>query len=154
MTVAKNGGKTPDEYVALLPEDRREIVGAMRKVINDNLPAGFEECIAYGMIGWVVPHSLYPPGYHCDPKLPLGYMNLASQKNYISLHSMCLYGNNKALEWFQNEWPKHSSKKLNMGKGCIRFVKPEDVPLDLIGKLAARISPQQWIEIYEKMLKR
>jgi hypothetical protein len=154
MPAAKNGATTPDEYVEGLPEERREIVSAMRKVINDNLPAGFEERIAYGMLAWVVPHSLYPPGYHCDPKLPLGYMNLASQKNYISLHSMCLYGNNKELEWFQNEWPKHSTKKLNMGKGCIRFVKPEDVPLDLVGKLAARISPQQWIEIYEKMLKR
>jgi hypothetical protein len=154
MTVGKNGAATPDEYVAGLPEDRREIVAAMRKVINNNLPAGFKECMTYGMIGWVVPHSLYPPGYHCDPKLPLGFMSLASQKNYISLHSMCLYGNSKELEWFQNEWPKHSSKKLNMGKGCIRFVKPEDVPLDLIGQLASRVTPQQWIDMYEKAIKR
>jgi len=154
MTAAKNGATTPDEYVAGLPDERREIVAAIRKVINDNLPAGFEERMTYGMIGWVVPHSLYPPGYHCDPKLPLGFMSLASQKNYISLHTLCLYMGNKHLDWFQNEWPKYSTKKLNMGKGCIRFAKPEDVPLDLIGKLAARISPQQWIEIYEKALKR
>ena len=154
MTVAKNAATTPDEYVAGLPEDRREMISAMRKVINDNLPEGFKECLSYGMIGWVVPHSLYPPGYHCDPKLPLGFMNLASQKNHISLHAMCLYGGNKHLEWFQNEWPKHSKKKLNMGKACIRFAKPEDVPLDLIGQLAARITPQQWIDMYEKAIKR
>ena len=152
MAVEKNGARTPDEYIASLPDDRREIVTAMRKVINDNLPAGFMETSSYG-IGWVVPHSLYPPGYHCDPKQPLGFMGLASQKNYISLYSMCLYGANKHLEWFQNEWPKYSKKKLNMGKSCIRFSKPDDVPLDLIGKLAARVTPQQWIEIYEKALK-
>ena len=152
MTGEKNGGRTPDEYIAGLPDDRREIVAAMRKVISDNLPAGFMETSSYG-IGWVVPHSLYPPGYHCDPKQPLGFMGLASQKNYISLYSMCLYGANKHLEWFQNEWPKYSSKKLNMGKSCIRFSKPDDVPLDLIGKLAARVTPQQWIEIYEKALR-
>ena len=110
--------------------------------------------MTYGMIGWVVPHSLYPPGYHCDPKLPLGFMNLASQKNHISLYSMCLYGGGPQLEWFQKEWPKHSNKKLNMGKSCIRFAKPEDVPLDLIGQLASRVTPQQWIEIYEKAIKR
>ena len=115
MTGEKNGGRTPDEYIAGLPDDRREIVAAMRKVINDNLPAGFMETSSYG-IGWVVPHSLYPPGYHCDPKQPLGFMGLASQKNYISLYSMCLYGANNHLEWFQNEWPKYSKKKLNMGK--------------------------------------
>ena len=152
MTGEKNGGRTPDEYIAGLPDDRREIVAAMRKVINDNLPAGFMETSSYG-IGWVVPHSLYPPGYHCDPKQPLGFMGLASQKNYISLYSMCLYGANKHLEWFQNEWPKYIKKKLNMGKSCIRFSKPEDVPLELIGKLAARVTPRQWIEIYEKALK-
>ena len=152
MTAEKNGARTPDEYIAGLPDDRREIVAAIRKVINDNLPGGFKECSSYG-IGWVVPHSLYPPGYHCDPKQPLGFMGLASQKNYISLYSMCLYGANKHLEWFQNEWPKYSNKKLNMGKSCIRFSKPGDVPLDLIGKLAARVTPQQWIEIYEKALK-
>ena len=145
---------SPDEYLKGLPDDRKDIVSAMRKVINDNLPAGFKECMSSGMINWVVPHSLYPPGYHCDPTHPLGFMGLASQKRHISLYSMCLYGANKHLEWFQNEWPKHSKKKLNMGKSCIRFAKPEDVPLELIGELASRVTPQQWIEIYEKALKR
>jgi uncharacterized protein DUF1801 len=154
MTVAKAVPSTPDEYIAGLPEERREIIAAIRKSVNDNLPAGCKECLTYGMIGWVVPHSLYPPGYHCDPKLPLGFMSLASQKNHIALYSMCLYGGNKHLEWFQNEWPKHTSKKLNMGKSCIRFTTPQDVPLELIARLASRVTPQQWIGIYEKALKR
>ena len=150
----QSNAASPDEYVKSLPDDRRAALTAIRKVINDNLPAGYEECMAYGMINWVVPHSLYPPGYHCDPELPLGLMGLASQKNYISVYSMSLYGSNKLLEWFQKEWPKHSKKKLNMGKSCIRFANPEDVPLELIGHLAARITPQQWIEIYEKSMKK
>jgi Domain of unknown function (DU1801) len=154
MTTANNGVSTPEEYIASLPDTRREILAAMRKTINDNLPQGFREGIAYGMLSWAVPHSLYPPGYHCDPKLPLGFMGIASQKNHIALYSMCIYSSNKLLEWFQREWPKHSSKKLNMGKSCIRFAKPEDVPLKLIGQLASRVTPQQWIQIYEKALKR
>ena len=145
---------TPDEYVAELPDDRKAAISAIRKAINDNLPTGFKECMAYGMIGWVVPKETYPPGYHCDPKLPLGFMGLASQKNYISLYSMCLYGGAKELDWFLREWPNHSTKKLDMGKSCIRFKKPEDVPLDLIGKLASKVTPAQWIEIYEKSTNR
>jgi hypothetical protein len=106
------------------------------------------------MINWVVPHEVYPAGYHCDPKLPLGYMGLASQKNYVSLYSMCLYGGAKELEWFQAEWPRHTSAKLDMGKSCIRFKKFDDLPLKLIGELAKKLTPQQWIGIYEKALKR
>ena len=143
---------TPDEYIASLPEDRRESVSAIREAVNKNLPKGFKECIAYGMIGWVVPLETYPAGYHCNPKLPLGFMNLASQKNYISLHSLCLYGSTEQLDWFEKEWPKHSSRKLDMGKGCIRFKHMDDIPLDLIGKLAKRVTPKQWIETYEKAL--
>lgn len=146
----QSNAATPDEYIAGLPEDRQIAISAIRKVINDNLPAGFKECMTYGHIGWVVPKETYPPGYHCDPSLPLGFMSLASQKNYIALYAMCLYGNEKHLEWFQTEWPKHSKKKLNMGKACIRFSKLEEVPLDLIGELASKVRPQQWIEIYEK----
>ncbi|HEV7701002.1 MAG TPA: DUF1801 domain-containing protein [Pyrinomonadaceae bacterium] len=144
--------KTPDEYVASLPDDRRTAMWAIRDAVNDNLPKGFEERMGYGMINWVVPHELYPPGYHCDPKLPLGYMGLASQKNYISLYSMCLYGDRKQLEWFQNEWPRHTSAKLDMGKSCIRLKKVDDLPLKLIGKLASQLTPQQWIAVYEDAL--
>jgi hypothetical protein len=150
----RSTARTPDEYIAELPEDRISAVAAIRAAVNDNLPKGFKETIAYGMIGWVVPHELYPPGYHCDPKLPLGYMNLASQKGHVALYSMCLYGGGKQLDWFQSEWPKHTSYKLDMGKSCIRFKKFDDLPLGLIGELASKLTPQQWIDIYESMLDR
>lgn len=146
--------KTPDEYVAELPEDRKVAIATLRKVINDNLPKGFKECMGYGHIGWVVPHETYPSGYHCDPSQPLPFMGIASQKNHIAVYSMCLYGEVRDLDWFRAEWPKHSKKKLNMGKSCIRFTKLEDIPLKLIGQLASKVTPQQWIEIYEMSIKR
>lgn len=146
--------KTPDEYIAELPADRRSALAALRKVINENLPKGFKETMGYGHMGWVVPHETYPAGYHCDPKQPLPFMGIASQKNHIAVYAMCLYGNVDQLEWFRAEWPKHSKKKLNMGKSCIRFTKLEDIPLDLIGELASKITPEQWIDIYEKAMKR
>lgn len=146
--------ETPDEYIAGLPEDRKAAISALRKVINDHLPKGFKETIGYGHMGWVVPHETYPAGYHCDPTQPLAFMGIASQKNHIAVYSMCLYGEVKELDWFRAEWPKHSKKKLNMGKSCIRFTKLEDIPLELIGELASRVTPQQWIEIYEKALRR
>lgn len=145
---------TVDEYIASLPEDRRSAISAIRKVVNKNLPKGFEERMSYGMMGWAVPLKTYPAGYHCDPKQPLPFMGLASQKQYISFYTMCLYSDEKELEWFKNEWAKHSSKKLDMGKSCIRFKKPEDIPLTLIGELASRITPKQWIDIYESTMKR
>lgn len=148
----QSSGTTPDEYIAGLPDERKAIISDIRKTINKNLPKGFKECMTYDMIGWVVPHSLYPPGYHCDPTKPLGMISLASQKNHIALYHMCLYAG-PHLEWFKAEWPKHSSKKLDMGKSCIRFKKAEDVPLDLIGELAGKVTPRQWIEIYETACK-
>ena len=151
----QSSAKTVDEYIASLPDDRKAAMSAIRDVVNKNLPNGFKECMATGMINWVVPLETYPAGYHCEPKgQPLGFMGLASQKHAISLYSMCLYGHPKELDWFRKEWPKHTSRKLDMGKSCIRFKKMDDIPLDLIGKLASRITPQQWIEIYEKALKR
>lgn len=146
--------ETPDEYIAGLPEDRKLAISTLRKVINDKLPKGFKETMGYGHMGWVVPHETYPAGYHCDPKQPLPFMGIASQKNHIAVYAMCLYGNVDQLEWFRAEWPKHSKKKLNMGKSCIRFTKLEDIPLDLIGELASKVTPQQWIDIYEKAMKR
>ena len=121
----------------------------LRAAIKKNLPKGFQEIMGYGMPGWVVPHKLYPPGYHCDPKTPLPFMGFASQKNYIAVHHMGLYSSTPLLDWFRAEWPKHSSKKLDMGKSCIRFRKPEDVPVALIGELASKMTPAEWIEIYE-----
>ena len=145
---------TPDQYVKELPEDRKEPVTQLRNTILKNLPKGFKEVMSYGMIGYVVPHDLYPAGYHCDPKLPLGFMNIASQKNFIALYHMGIYGSPTLLKWFTDEYPKHSKGKLNMGKGCIRFSKPEDIPYKLIGELVKKITVKDWIESYEKMLKR
>lgn len=141
--------KTVDEYIETLPEDRRKAISDIRRVVNKNLPKGFQEEMGYGMMGWVVPHKLYPAGYHCNPKQPLPFMGVASQKNFISFYSMVIYSDNKLLRWFQKEWPKHSSKKLDMGKSCIRFKKVDDIPLKLLGELAKKVTPAQWIEIYE-----
>jgi hypothetical protein len=145
---------TPEEYIAGLPEERKKPISDLRQAINNNLPKGFEEGICYGSIGWVVPHSLFPAGYHCDPTKPLMLMSLVSQKGHISLHHLGLYGSAPLTEWFQAEWPKHSTRKLDMGKGCIRFKKPEDIPIELIGELASKLTPQAWVEIYEKALRR
>lgn len=107
----------------------------MREIILENLPEGFEKTISYGMIGYVVPHSIYPPGYHCDPKLPLPFMKLASQKNYVVLYHSCIYADQKLLDWFKREYPKHTNAKLDMGKSCIHFKRMNDIPYDLIGEL-------------------
>ena len=144
--------RTPQEYIEALPPDRREIINKIREVILKNLPEGFEEVIGYGMLGYVVPHSIYPKGYHCDPKVPLPYINLASQKNFIALYAMCVYADTKVLNWFVNEYPKHCKTKLDMGKACIRFKKMDDIPYQLIGELAAKLTPQQWIEICERVI--
>lgn len=146
--------KTPQEYINELPEVRKEAFQKLRDVILKNLPEGFSEVMSYGMIGYVVPHSIYPKGYHANPKLPLGFMNIASQKNYIAVHHIGLYGSEKLTEWFENEYPKHSKTKLDMGKGCIRFKKPDQIPYDLIGELACKMTPQQWIEMYETLIKK
>jgi len=145
---------TPGQYIDELPEDRKAIISAIRNAIKDNLPKGFEEVIGYGMLGYVVPHSIYPAGYHCNPKFPLPFINIASQKNHISIHHMGLYASKPLLDWFLAEWDKHSTKKLDMGKGCVRFKKAEDVPLKLIEELAKKMTPQQWVEQYEKAFTR
>jgi Domain of unknown function (DU1801) len=145
---------TVDAYIAELPEDRQKMINEFRKVIRKNLPKGFQECMNYGMIGWVVPHSKYPGGYHCNPKDPLPFMGLASQKNSVNFYHMGIYGDPKLLKWFTDEHAKASSKKLDMGKSCVRYKKAEDIPLKLIGDLAAKISVDDWIARYEKMLKK
>ena len=139
-------------YIDSLPDDRKKAVSEIRKVINKNLPKGFKEGTGYGMIAWSVPHSLFPAGYHCDPSKPLMLMCLSSTKGHISLHHMGLYGGGPLMTWFKTEWSKHSAKKLDMGKACIRFKKLEDVPLGLIGELASKLTPQLWIEQYEEAL--
>ena len=145
---------SPEHYLDQLPDDRKEAVGKLRKTVLDNLPEGFVETIGYGMLGYVVPHSLYPAGYHCDPKLPLPYMNIASQKNYISVYHMGIYGNKELLEWYLNEYEKVYHAKPDMGKGCLKFKKLNLIPYQLIGELASKISVEEWINIYETNLKR
>ena len=142
---------TPDAYISELPEERKAPMTQLRKAILDNLPEGFVEQMSYGMLGYVVPHSIYPKGYHCNPKLPLPLINLASQKNAISLYHMGVYGDKNLLEWFQTEYPKHSKRKLDMGKGCIRFKKPDQIPYALIGELITKVSVSTWIERYEAL---
>ncbi len=144
--------KTVPEYIDSLPAERKPVIAALRKAIAKNLPKGFEEQMGYGMMGYVVPLKLYPPGYHVTPELPLPFMGVASQKNHIAVYHMAMSGD--LLDWFQDEWRVHSRKKLDMGKSCIRFRKPEDVPVDLIGNLASKLTPKQWIEIYEKTMKK
>ncbi|RTE55291.1 DUF1801 domain-containing protein [Arenibacter aquaticus] len=144
---------TVEQYLQELPEERKEVVEKLRKVILKNLPKGFEECINYGMLGYVVPHSLYPEGYHCDPKLPLPFMNLASQKNFVAVYHMGIYSDPSVMDWFLAEYPKHCKNKLDMGKSCIRFKNLSKVPYELIGQLASKISVADWISTYETVVK-
>lgn len=142
------------DYLDNLTDDCKDTINKLRKVILDNLPQGYEETISYGMIGYVVPHSIYPNGYHCDTKLPLPFLSIASQKNFVALYHMGLYANEELLNWFTTEYPKHSKSKLDMGKSCIRFKKPENIPYELIGQLVSKVSVNDWINIYESKLKR
>ncbi len=150
----KSAATTPEQYLAELPADRRETVARLRKVVLDNIPTGFEEVMGYGMLGYVVPHSIFPAGYHCNPKLPLPFVNIASQKNSVNFYHMGLYGNPKLLEWFKTEYPKHSKQKPDMGKSCLRFKKPEAIPYDLIAELMKKITVNEWIAWCQQVAKR
>lgn len=145
---------TPEEYIASLPEDRKVPVSKLHEIILKNLPEGFSTGITYGMIGYFVPHSIYPSGYHVDPLQPLPFINLASQKNFIALYHMGIYATPELLEWFKDEYPKHSSTKLDMGKSCIRFKNPGKIPYELIAQLASKMGVQDWISVYERQLRK
>ncbi|MCU0431538.1 MAG: DUF1801 domain-containing protein [Cytophagaceae bacterium] len=145
---------TPDQYVKEVPSERLPVMNALRNIIQTNLPEGFEEIIQYGHIAYVVPHSLYPSGYHCDPKQALPFMSIASQKNFIAIYHMGLYADPLMMDWFVKKYSEHSNVKLDMGKSCLRFKKPEHVPLELIGELASKVSPAKWIAFYEANIKR
>ena len=140
---------TPEDYINQLPEERQAPMQKLRETIIGNLPEGFNEEISYGMIGYVVPHSLYPDGYHCDTKLPLPFINIASQKNFIAVYHMGIYAKPELLNWFVAEYPKHVKTKLDMGKSCMRFKKPEQIPFELIGELVQKMSVSDWIGTYE-----
>lgn len=141
-----------NEYLESIPAERKQAIEQLIEVLKTNLPDGFALELSYGHLGFVVPHTLYPSGYHCDPKAPLPFINIASQKNFIALYHMGLYMNDEIYNWFVAEYPKHSKKKLDMGKSCIRFKNVEDIPYDLIGQLAQKITPEQWINMYESVL--
>lgn len=141
--------KNPEEYINSLPEDRKIHIEKLRNIILKNLPKGFQEGMNYGMMGYYVPHSIYPKGYHCKPTDPLPFLAFASQKNSINFYHMGIYANKELYDWFVAEYPKYSSRKLDMGKSCMRFKKFEDIPFDLIGELVTKISVEDWIATYE-----
>jgi len=145
---------TVEQYIAELPDDRKKVISELRKQIKKNLPKGFKETMGYGMIGYVVPHSMYPDGYHCNPKDPLPFMNIASQKNFVAVYSMGIYSNPKLLKWFTDEYAKADVGKLDMGKSCIRLKKMDKIPYELFGQLASKVSPEEWIKYYEKAIKK
>ncbi|APG59925.1 DUF1801 domain-containing protein [Christiangramia salexigens] len=140
---------SPNEYISQLPEDRKTVISKLRQIILDNIPNGFEETMSYGMIGYVIPHSTYPAGYHCDSKLPLPFLNLASQKNYIAIYHSGIYADKGLHDWFVEEFIKETGKKPDMGKSCIRFKDLNKIPYELIKSLVGKISPQEWIRMYE-----
>lgn len=145
---------TVDHYINELPSDRKEVMQKLRKTIIDNLPKGFQEVMSYGMMGYCVPHSIYPNGYHCSPKDPLPFMNLASQKNFIAFYHMGIYADKKLHDWFVTEYTKRCKYKLDMGKSCVRFKKMDDIPYDLIAELVQKISVEDWIKTYESAFKK
>lgn len=150
----KTTGKTVNEILISVPAERAEPFNKLHDVIVQNLPKGFEAAISYGGLGYVVPHSLYPGGYHCKPSEPLPFAGIASQKNSINLYHMGIYADPKLLKWFVDEYPKHCKRKLDMGKSCIRFKKLDEIPYKLIGELMKKISVNEWINIYEKNIKK
>lgn len=145
---------SPDDYINQIPDDRKVAFQRLRAVIKDHLPAGFEETMNYGMIGYVVPHSIYPAGYHCDTNLPLPFMNIASQKNFVALYHMGIYADSALMEWFTAAYKKAVPSKLDMGKSCIRLKKMDQIPFDLIGELCQKMTVQDWINTYESAFKK
>ncbi|ODS87324.1 MAG: hypothetical protein ABS44_11965 [Chryseobacterium sp. SCN 40-13] len=150
----KANGTTVKEILANVPEERAEAFNKLHETIIENLPEGFEAGISYGGLGYVVPHSLYPSGYRCKPEEPLPFAGIASQKNSVNLYHMGIYSDPELMKWFTEEYPKHSKRKLDMGKSCIRFKKTEDIPFELIGELMKKMTVQDWVNIYESNLKK
>ena len=150
----RSDAKNPAQYIRELPAGRKEAVSQLREVVLKNLPDGFEEVMSYGMLGYVVPHKLYPAGYHCDPKLPLPFAGMASQKNFIAFYHIGIYAMPQLYQWFVAEYSKYNAAKLDMGKSCMRFKKPEDIPYKLIGELMKKVSVKDWIKVYEENTKK
>lgn len=145
---------SPEDYIKQLPKERQIAIRKIRELIIKNLPKGFEETMCYGMIGYVVPHSIYSDGYHCTPELPLPFINIASQKNFVAVYHMGIYAEKKLYEWFTKEFPKYTKRKLDMGKSCIRFKYMDDIPYELIGELVKKMTVDDWITVYENNIKK
>lgn len=145
---------TVEEYIEALSEDKNLIISKIRGILKENMPVDFHEEMSYGMIGYVVPHGIYPAGYHCSPKLPLPFISIASQKNFIALYHMAVAYDDDLLTWFKESYQTHCKTKLDMGVGCIRFKKMDDIPYDLIGELASKMTVAAWIELYERKVKK
>ncbi len=143
---------TVEDYIEALPEERKEAITKLRKLIKENLPEGFEENFSYGMIGYVIPLSLYPSGYHAKRGEPLPFLSIASQKNYVALYHMGLYTKIEVEEWFRTEYAKRVSTKLDIGKSCIRFKNTQNIPYDLIAELCQKITANEYIIAYEKAI--
>lgn len=150
----KATGKTVKEILANIPKDRAASFNKLHDVIVKNLPKGFEPGISYGGLGYVVPHNLYPAGYHCKPSEPLPFAGIASQMHSINFYHMGIYADPDLLKWFVAEYPKNSKQKLDMGKGCVRFKQLDEIPYKLIGELMKKITVKKWIAIYESTMKK
>lgn len=145
---------SPEDYINQVPKERQEALKKLRQTIKNNLPKGFEEGIQYGMIGYYVPHSKYPDGYHCNSEEPLPFMSFASQKNSINLYHSGIYAVPEIHDWFVSEYPKYCKRKLDMGKSCVRFKKLDDIPFELIAELCTKLNADEWIDIYETNIKK
>jgi len=143
-----------EDYISKIPEERQEVFKRLFDTITENLPKGFKKGVSYGMVGWDVPLETYPEGYHCAPGSALPFMGLASQKNFIALYHMGIYAKPELLDWFVEEFPKHSKRKLDMGKSCIRFKKMDEIPFELIAELSKKMTVEEWIGIYESNFKK
>lgn len=150
----QSAATTVKAYLEELPADRRDVISRLRQEIRKNIPEGFKEEMNYGMIGYVVPHKLYPAGYHCDPKMPLPFMSVASQKNFVAVYHMGVYSMPAINKWFVEACARAGITKLDMGKSCIRFKNLSKIPYEVIGQLASKIKPEEWIAYYEKVIKR
>jgi len=146
--------KTPEEYIDQIPEERKDVFSKLRAIIKEHLPDGFEETMSYGMIAYVVPHSIYPKGYHVNPHEPLPFINIASQKNFISLYHSGVYADSRLYEWFAGEYIRRCKTKPDMGKSCIRFKNIHALPYSLIAELAGKMTLEEWIRLYENKLKK
>lgn len=147
----QSSAKSVNDYLNEVADDKKSAFKKLRDVVKKNTPKGFEECMSYGMIGYVVPHTIYPKGYHCDPTLPLPFVNIAAQKNFIALYHMGMYASPTLLNWFVTEYPKHSKYKLDMGKSCVRFKKYDDIPYELIAELMQKITVDAYIKTVEEV---